>query len=253
MNPGATLVLVDPATVALHEVAEPARLRSLVRAMRNRQVQDAPALLTIEPHGLLVLDGVHRTHALMSLGIPRMLAVVLPRTQVDEPDGWTHHLDLPGGPEEVLRRMRTATGIVLHPHPSTAGERVVAQVLTGDQAWAVQATQGGQAGLAAAFHAVAHSYSGLPYRRLAVPPPPGPRHLQVRWVAPRLSEVESLVAAHGALPAGVTRFDLPPGPRTSVSFDDLRNGHEESAGRALLERLRIARDPGDQGPVATVP
>lgn len=253
MSSDAALVLVDPATVALHEIAEPARLRSLVRTMRSRQVQDAPALLTMEPHGLLVLDGVHRTHALMSLGVPRMLAVVVPRESVAEPDGWTHHLDLPGGPDDVLRRMRTAGGIVLHPHPSTAGPRVVAQVLTGDQAWAVQATAEGRAGLAAAFHAVARSYAGLPYRRLAVPHAPAPRHLQVRWVAPRLAEVESLVAEHGALPAGVTRFDLPPGPRLSVPFEELRAAVRTDLAQELLERLRRTSAGGGAGPVATVP
>lgn len=235
----APLVLVDPATVALHEVAEPARLRALVRAMRASRLQDAPVLLTVEPHGLLVLDGVHRTHALMSLGVPRMLAVLAPRHEVGEPTSWTHQIDVPGGVGEVLRGLHTAPGVVLRDDPAGQPGPVVAQVVTEEHVVHAHAPGPGRGGVAAAYHAIAQTYAALPYRRLGDPEPPRPGQVQVRWVAPRLAEVEALVAAHGALPAGITRFDLPPGPPVRpVSLEDLAAATDERVAAALLSRLR---------------
>lgn len=233
--------LVDPATVALHEIAEPSRLRALVKAMRAHRVQDAPVLLTVEPHGLLVLDGVHRTNALMSLGVPRMLAVVLPRHEVGEPGGWTHELEPGGDPDDLVRRMRTLSAVSLEPDLS-ADDRVVAQVLTERIALSARATGPGQAGLAAAYHALAQTYSMLPYRRVVTPDAPRERGVQVRWVAPSLRQVESLVAEHGALPAGITRFELPEGPSLrAVGFDQLRSAVDPGLAAELIASLRSGR------------
>lgn len=229
-------VVVDPATVALHEIAEPARLRTLIRTMRTRRVQDAPVLLTDEPHGLLVLDGVHRTNAMISLGIPRMLAVVLPRDQIGEPGGWTHRLDLPGEIEEVRRRLAAAPGIALS-QDLAATDLVVAQVLTERETLSVQATRPGRAGMADAYHALARTYATLPYRRVKSPDAPAPGEMQVRWVAPPLSEVENLVTAYGALPAGITRFDLPAALLRGTTFAG------QSSSGVDFARLDAAVDP----------
>lgn len=242
------LTLVDPATLALHEIAEPARLRTLIRGMRTRRIQDAPVLLTDEPSGLLVLDGVHRTKALISLGVPRMLCLVIPRDQIGNPGGWTHLIDLPGETEEIRRRMQAADELRLTPDLA-AGSRVVAQVVTEGEALSVQATRPGRSGLAAAYHALAQTYATLPYLRQRTPHAPAAAELQVRWVAPTLAAVENLVAEYGALPAGVTRFDLPGGsgvgaaPVGGVGLDRLQRAVDPDQGRRLLAELR---DGGDR-------
>lgn len=234
------VTFVDPATVALHEIAEPARLRALIKEMRTRHVQDSPVLLTNEPGGHLVLDGVHRTNALISLGIPRMLCVVVPRSEVGEPGGWTHRIDLLGETEQILRRIHASPGLAVT-NDLAPGPGVIAQVVTTEQAISVVATRAGRAGLADGYHALARSYATLPYQREIAPRAPSGSELQIRWVAPRLGDVEHLVAEHGALPAGVTRFDLPAGARSpigAISFDDLRAASDPAVAQRLLASLR---------------
>jgi hypothetical protein len=233
-----SLLLFDPATPALHEVAEPARLRALVRRLRASRVQDTPVLVTDERHGLLVLDGVHRTKALLSLGVPRMVAVKVPRDQVEDPASWTHVLRRAGGTEEVLAALRSARGLALRPAGEAGGLPVVARVVTGQESWAACAPEADGASLARAYHAVADTYHDQPYERVAVPEEPQDAELQVRWVAPTLAEVEHLVAAHGALPAGITRFALPSvSTRVRVGFEDLARATTPKAEKQLLASL----------------
>lgn len=229
----ATFLLLDPATVALHEVAEPGRLRTLIRQLRETRVQDTPVLVTDEPGGLLVLDGVHRTKALLSLGVPRMLAFHVPRQHLAEPGSWTHLLS---GPQDVLARLRVAPDVTTGSGP---GAPVVAHLVARGERTAVGPAGRGLAALSAAFHAVADTYAGLPYRRVADPGPPPEGELQVRWQAPSLREVEELVARHGALPAGITRFGGPvPVPRRPVALDDLSAATAAGHAEDLLRRVR---------------
>jgi hypothetical protein len=237
------LLVVDPATVALHEVAEPSRLRALVRQLRASRVQDTPVLVTDEPHGLLVLDGVHRTKALLSLGVPRMLAVHLPRERVADPDGWTHRLRRPHVVEEVLGAIRSQPGVTLRPVGQTTGLPAAATVVTAEGSWTACAVADDPRSRVAAYRAVAETYQGHPYDRVAVPDEPGEDELQVRWEAPPLTAIEEMVARHGALPAGVTRFalpDLPAGCR--VTFDELAGATDPEAAADLLRRLDPHRD-----------
>lgn len=238
MTLGSELHLVDPAVLALHEVAEPGRLRALIRQLRASEVQDAPVLVTEERHGLLVLDGVHRTQALLSLGVPRMLAVRVPRREVADPDAWTHRVRHGEVEERVLAALRSARQVSLEPGRGTGGGRIVAHLVTaGDSAVAVTRGSGAEA-LARAYHAVADSYQDLPYQRIGVPEQPAPGELQVRWVAPSLAEIEGLVAAHGALPAGITRFGVPPMPgRWRATFGELSAATRPDSARELLASL----------------
>lgn len=232
------LLLLDPATPALHEVAEPSRLRALVRRLRTSRVQDTPVLVTDERHGLLVLDGVHRTKALLSLGVPRMIAVRVPRDQVQDPASWTHLLRRTGATEEVLAALRSARGLAIRPAGEAGGLPVVARVVSEQESWAACAPDADAASLVRAYHAVADTYQDQPYERVAVPEEPREAELQVRWVAPTLAEVERLVGAHGALPAGITRFALPPvSTRVRAGFDDLARATTPSAERELLASL----------------
>lgn len=232
------LLLVDPATVALHEVAEPSRLRALVRQLRASRVQDTPVLVTDERHGLLVLDGVHRTKALLSLGVPRLLAVHVPRDRVADPEGWTHRLRRPHVVEEVLAAIRSQRGVTLRPVGQTSGLPVAATVVTAEGSWVACPVADDARSLVSAYRAVADAYQGHPYERVAVPRAPAPDELQVRWEAPSLTAIEEMGGRHGALPAGVTRFalpDLPAGCR--VTFDELGAAVEETAAADLLRRL----------------
>lgn len=228
-----TFLLLDPATVALHEIAEPGRLRALIRQLRESRVQDTPVLVTDEPGGLLVLDGVHRTKALLSLGVPRMLALHVPRQDLAEPGSWTHLLSRA---EDVRARLRVAPDIAVGGGP---GASVVAHLVTRGERTVVAPAGHGLAALSAAFHAVADAYAGLPYRRVAEPGPPEEGELQVRWQAPSLHEVEDLVARHGALPAGITRFGgSVPVPRRPVALDHLSAATSAGHAEDLLRRVR---------------
>lgn len=232
------LLLVDPATPALHEVAEPARLRALVRQLRASRVQDSPVLVTDERHGLLVLDGVHRTKALLSLGIPRMLAVHVPREEVADPEGWTHRLRGAGVAAELLAAVRARAGLDLRPAGEREGRPVVARLVTAEGSWDGCATNGDGAARVAAFRALAETYQAGPYERVATPGEPAEDELQVRWVVPPLADVEALVGEHGALPAGVTRFALPPLQRgCRVTFAELGRASTPEGATALLGSL----------------
>ena len=261
-------VLLDPRDLTLHEVPQPTRLAALLETLAVTRVLERPVLVTGGPGGpgaLLVLDGVHRTSALLHLGITRVVARHLPRDHAGDPGSWTHVLTDRRPDAGVLERLSGSEDVTMVPGTGqeTTGQgtrrapgaaAVVAELVLHRAGGAgpraaqpettrVEAARSGPEGLLAAYHAVAEAYRELAYRRTAEPTDPAPGELQVRWRAPTLRTVELLARDHGPLPAGITRFSRAGGlARCPVTLEELAGAVDPAARASLWER--VLRDAG---------
>ena len=214
MQPEPTLLLLDPAELLLHEEVEPARIEQLMATLAAERRQREPVLVTSTPHGMLLLDGAHRTTALRRLGVPRVAAQLVPAEEAGrELTGWTHAVADPGA------RARLAELAVVA--PGAVGPRVALIHTTAGEV-AVHASGDTAADLMAAYRGVAERYQGGPYARVPEPTPLPPGETRVVWHVPDLTTIVTLAATLGVLPAGVTRFR--PGTVAAsidVGFDEL--------------------------------
>ena len=214
MQPEPTLVLLDPAELLLHEEVEPARIEQLMVTLAAERRQREAVLVTSTPHGMLLLDGAHRTTALRRLGVSRVAAQLVPAEEAGrELTGWTHAVAEQGA---QARLAELADRAAARPGP------VVASIRTTGREAGVHADDDSPTALMAAFRLVAECYQVGPYARLTEPLPPEPDRTEVVWQVPDLATIVTIAATVGVLPAGVTRFRAATPPLTvDVGFEEL--------------------------------
>ena len=213
MQQDSSLAFLDPRELLLHEDVEPARILALCETLTRERQQREAVLATPTRHGMFVLDGVHRTTALMRLGVPRVAVQVVSPEMVEDLAGWTH--------STRHSASRTAlAGLAGDGRPCDGP--LVATVRRRGAETVVRARGEGLTELMEAFRGVASLYQGSPYTRLAEPAEPGPGETLVAWHVPGLEQLVELTVRVGTLPAGVTRFRVRGGlAAADVSFAEL--------------------------------
>lgn len=234
-DPASTLALYRPAELLLHEDVQPPRIQRLLRAIESSQTLENPVLVARTDHGVMVLDGAHRTTALRELAVPRLLVHEVDPALVARPGAWTHVVD------HHQPQARRQLAELEQAHDGSAGPLVATVRMPGHQ-FSVRARSTDPSDARDVIRAVAGTYQGDPYRRTPGPEELGEDQTQVTYVVPPLAQIVRAAADGGRFPAGVTRFWVEPRvphQAVAVGLAELRAADVgPGAAAELLDRLR---------------